>query len=229
MRKIVYKNMEKHLDLDKNIFYNIVVENQNEYFHLVNELIILINNNEEGNITLSNDSKICSLKKHCSIITNLFDLNLIDRKTINLLYKHIDSVTEKAKYFAELETLSCQICNILEIIRLDIDIDIDYDDEYDLISILKLANVIPVVSEGRFLLKLIDYIKLVMILTNQDIFFILNLKDLLNKEDLIAFIKEMNLLNINIINIETKIKSYKTENEYDIIIDEDLCEYYNPI
>ncbi len=226
MRKIVYKNLDRHLILDKNIFYNIVIKNHFEYYHLVNELIVLTSNNEEGSVTLSEDGKIYSLKKYCSILTNLFEIDLVDRKTINSLYKYIDSVADKTKYFSHIEKLSGEICNIIEIIKLDIDIDVDYDDEFDLLSVLKLANVIPRVSDGRFLLKLIDFIKLIVVLTNQDVFFILNLKDFLNEEDLIAFIKEMNLINVNIINIETSVRPYKTENECDIIIDEDLCEYY---
>ena len=225
MRKITYRNIEYQFILDKHIFYNVIIKNHKEYYHFVNNLIQQISYGNQGDFTYSKDNQEKPFDKHAMIIKDMFSFDLTSRKMLNRLYNEVKKQMSFTNFQERMDEFEQAYINLLEHIKNDISINIDYQEEIDLISLFKFAGIVPIIDQEDFLASLVDYVKIIVELLDIDIIWTINLKNFLSSKDLNDFIYEMNLMKINILNIEVYERYDKINNQINLVIDEDLCDY----
>ena len=223
MREIKHKWIDDPIQLDRQKVNVLVLENQ-KFFR---EFILGI----QTQIELDEEFVICtdglepfSLSKTAFLMTDLFEIPIDDKKCATLLYKDIEKRANESNRL-ELAKLNSAISSFVYNLIADYSIPITYQQEFDIASILKLASIKPDYEAiGDFLVSLIDRIRILSILFRKNIFFLVNLHDVLSVEEIDIFYREMALLDIDIVVIDAREPRYQKADERVIIIDSDLCE-----
>lgn len=172
-------------------------------------------------IIISDGNECIDLDKKIYIIKNLSEINCNEKKILNFLYKNLESIIEKKLKYKFNKINKFLIESIDEL--LDIcDFNFTYNPDID---IIKLLNALDVQFEkfeyDEYLKSLLQYINLVNYITKSKIFITYSLMSFITNEEYELLIKELELMDIMIINFEM----FTTNASIDYIIDEDNCIY----
>lgn len=223
MKSLKHEWIKEEILLENNRFTTLVLENQKFFRDFIFQLEKQIREDEEF-LVFSEDLKPLLLSKEAVLITDLFLIPFDEKKAITLIYKDLEKKMNEDLRIG-LNKVNSIIGDYLSDITYDYFLPLTFDDELSLASLLKLTNVRPDYDTLNYLDALIKRIKMISVLLKKNIFFLVNLHDLLDEEELKTFYHEINLLHIDVIAIDahepkTKLKDY----EKIIIIDKDLCE-----
>lgn len=175
----------------------------------------------ESSIILSYNYECIDIEKKVHIIKHIPSINCNDKKFINYLYKNLEksfdeNITNKIN---ELNTL---LINLYDEINDNSTFSFVYNPE---ISLPKLFNATDVQFENYehfdLLKNLLQYINLVNSISNIRIFILYSLLNFITIEEFDLLKKEVELMNIIIINIEM----FTDNSIVDYVIDDDLCIY----
>ena len=174
---------------------------------------------EEGEFILS-DRKILKLDKKVSFIANPFELDFKNRKICSALYSKMTEIgNEKV---LEKSVLNAGLINLIEMIASSVNYPgITLELDFAWADLFKLYDV-KIEAPENFLLRLIEYMKVMASLCGINCFCFLNLKNYLSKEELLIFYKEASYNKINLLLIES-FESEHIGQEHITIIDKDLC------
>lgn len=226
MKKIVINNIRQELILDNQIIYSLVIENQHEYYKLVTSLIGQINDTTEDELFHYSDGvNLLSISTNSEIIYNFFDLTYNYKKINTQITKYIIKQVKNTKTYFDFNELNSQIVLFLEKIKDEIGLPISYKDDFVINDIIKLADFNYNTEERDILTKIVNYINLLINISNIKIIFLIGLKDLLFEDELNILCKEFIHKQINLIFIDSNRKNYILKDEKIIIIDRDLCEF----
>ena len=177
--------------------------------------------NVEESIIISEDIKEIKFEKTVLTIINPFEMMVNDKKNINLLYKALianasDGQKEKLRII-ERESINC-LDDILD----TNDYNLEYNAELDLSRFLNMFQVqFKEVDANNYLEYLIDYIKINVNLYGYKIVISYSLIDLLSKSEINSLEKELQLINIKLVDIKTnkqcKIDVINDNNEFILI------------
>lgn len=222
MKILKYKYINEELILNGKLHYNIIIENADFYQRFVYGIKNQIDNGDEFFIYSENYIPQKTLPK-AILITDLFNLDINDKKIISFLYKKIEkeSMIIKRK---ELDELNESLINFLDGINDLYGYNFVYNENISLIGLFKIYDLKHDIITSSFLEALIHYLKIISELCNISLFFTLNLNSMLSKDEIAYLYKELDLLNIDLINISPYFRRQSSENERNIIIDHDLCE-----
>jgi len=226
MKQIACIDIERIFLLDTFHPYSIVIESPSFFYSFVSKTIDQIERGGDEYLVLSENNILIDLKKKGIILTDLFHLEPDEKKTTSTLNKYLSTNYEFKEISDEINAASTAINIVLSKVKDIISIPVDYNDEFTLLDIAKFANLRVTCSTDSFLSYIVDFIKFNVALKGIEIFILLNTKRFLDEKQYTLFLKEMMLLNVEIINIETSRGPYHIENETEIVIDKDLCEYY---
>lgn len=226
MRKLVNTTIEKHLILNNKTMYQLVIENSKELYKFVTSLKNQISNKEKGPFILSKELDILDIDKELTLVTDLFNLTNIDRKIKTYLYKYVQEEMNISNLKIKFNEYITFMNQFILLIKQSIDVNVEYNDELALKDLLKAIKFVPKLNKEVFLSQILDFISFIVKLTGKDIFVFLNLSSLMSKRDMVNFVKEVQLMEVNIIDIESKYIDYSHDDIFSIIIDRELCEYY---
>ena len=113
---------------------------------------------------------------------------------------------------------------MLENISLNLNLSVEYELDLDISKILSLYKFTFKEDQEDLKTKIITYIKANMEICNLSFVVMFNILQLLDDSDLELVQKELELLNISIININFVGKSRRNSIDY-LTIDDDLCEF----
>ena len=150
-------------------------------------------------------------------------MNPNNKKILTALYKKIDKEKHILKINEELEIINYKIIKTLETISLDLNQSMNFNTELDLVKLLSLYDFsFEDDCEEDLLNKLVFYIKANLEIKNIDIVFCIDILRFLSQEEIEKLKRELELLNICLINISfsSRVSSIKKS----IVIDEDYCE-----
>ena len=174
---------------------------------------------ESGNFLLS-DGKILKIDKYMTVIGNPFDLDFQNRKITTALF-HIMSKIGNEKV-EEKALLNSQMIHLLENISASVNYSgIGFQLDFEWNDLFKMYGVKIDVSDN-FLLRIIEYTKVMSSLCGIFVFCFFNLKNYLTQEELLLFYKEAEYNKLKIILIES-FESEHIKNEHITIVDKDLC------
>lgn len=176
---------------------------------------------ELGECILSNNEEIITFSKSVSLIMNIFDIDVNNKKILTRVYKEL---TENATdYFSDsFSEIQKNIVNTMDKLIESVPYSLVYEDSMDISALLKLVNMRLNQVEGDPLALFFDYIQLESKICNINTYIVVNIKDYFSEEELKEFYKFLFYNKINLIIIESHQSALFPE-EKNWIIDEDNC------
>ena len=222
--KIINKNWQRKIEIEDNIIYTLVFENKKYYRENIIELINQHKGNE-GSYILSNDNKEILFDKNSYIITDIFNIDINNKKVLSKIYSSL--LKEIVEDISSYNKLSTNIRVYFEKLIFNSSLEIDQGEEIDMSSLLKLGDFKIHVENDDILEKFVKFLKVLSELCGYKIIFVVGLHTVFTQDEIIEIYKEVCLNKINIINIEyQQFNNLSNENYKEIvyIFDEDNCE-----
>ena len=222
--KIINKNWQRKIEIEDNIIYTLVFENKKYYRENIIELINQHKGNE-GRFILSNDNKEISFDKNSYIITDIFNIDINNKKVLSKIYSSL--LKEIVEDISSYNELSTNIKVYFEKLIFNSSLEIEQGEEIDMSSLLKLGDFKIHVEQDDILEKFIKFLKVLIELCGCKIIFVVGLHTVFTQDEIIEIYKEVCLNKINIINIEyQQFNNLSTKNYREIvyIFDKDNCE-----
>ena len=220
MKMLKIKGIEKNFVIDSGKIYNINIENSQYFNRLINGLIDL----DEDIFIFSENYELSNFSKNSLIIMDIFSLNPNSKKILTTLYNRIEKNYLSNEDKEHIYKINSDILNILEKISLELDVEVEYECDFDFVKILNSYQ-FRFKENGQTLLeRLITFIKANLEIKSFDFIITINLLSMINEKDLEIMQKELELLQITLININSISKINKNIVDY-TTIDDDLCEF----
>ena len=222
--KIINKNWQRKIEIEDNIIYTLVFENKKYYRENIIELINQHKGNE-GRYILSNDNKEISFDKNSYIITDIFNIDINNKKVLSKIYSSL--LKEIVEDISSYNELSTNIRVYFEKLIFNSSLEIEQGEEIDMSSLLKLGDFKIHVENDDILEKFLKFLKVLSELCSYKIIFVVGLHTVFTQDEIIEIYKEVCLNKINIINIEyQQFNNLSTKNYREIvyIFDKDNCE-----
>lgn len=222
--KIINKNWQRKIEIEDNIIYTLVFENKKYYRENIIELINQHKGNE-GSYIFSNDNKEISFEKNSYIITDIFSIDINNKKVLTKIYSSL--LKELVEDISSYNELSTNIRVYFEKLIFNSSLEIEQGEEIDMCSLLKLGDFKIHVEQDDVLEKFVKFLKVLTELCGCKIIFVVGLHTVFTQDEIIEIYKEVCLNKINIINIEyQQFNNLSTKNYREIvyIFDKDNCE-----
>ena len=173
--------------------------------NVINSIIFSINNEE------------VDLEKYGMIIFNPFQIDLNEKKFLNLVYKKLEKSIrdEERRFIADIEKSS--LC-LFEKLALVSDIPIDYNDTFDFNRFFSAFDV-KIMEPEDYLDKIVRYIRLSCEILHTKLFVSFGLLALLDKAEIDLLNKELNQYDVSLLDVFYNEKS----NIETLYIDTDWC------
>lgn len=222
--KIINNNWQRQLVLEDNLMHTIIFENKKYYRENILELIRQ-HKGYEGSFILSNNNKEVSFDKNSYFISDLFNIDINNKKIISKVYGELlkNVVDDTVEY----NKIISYIREYFETLVFNNNLDLEYNDEIEANSLLKLGDFKIQFEECNYLEKLIKFLKVLVELCNIKVIFVVGLYRVFSVEEVEKIYKEVCLNKINIVNIESEQQNNKKStcyNEIVYIFDKDNCE-----
>ncbi len=215
---------ENNIVLESDKVQVIEIENKKMFFRFINNLYEIKNGFKLNELFFYNDNNDeLDLSNKLEIYTNFFDLDLNSKKNINNLTKFIiNNLTdnEKDNIFNIYKKVYKNLISILN----NIDLPLSISDSLNVEDIIKLSK-ISINVKNDLLENLLLIIDLEKIFKVNNVLFFINLKQYLNKDELLEFYKYAIYNNVNIVLIDSQGYGVPINFEKKLIIDSELEEF----
>ncbi len=222
--RLSIKYIDNIITFNNNSINCLEIENKSYFYKIVNDINnISVGNVIEDVIFTDDEYKELNLSNKINIIFDYFNFDFNSKKIISIINKKVNeniSINDKddlSKIYNKIRKIYLPILN-------DMDLNIDINNDFDLDLMIKLLN-ITIKSKDNLLDNLFLLIDIEKELNINKIIVFINLKQYLNKNELIELYKYLLYNNVVVLLIDSQ--SYGICNEYEkkIIIDEELEEY----
>jgi CRISPR-associated protein, csn2 family len=222
--KIINREWQRQIELEENVIHTLILENKVYYREIILELLRQ-NKGLEGNFILSEKNKEISFDKHSYFISDLFNIDINNKKILTKVYTTLQKQIEED--IVEYNQLTSVIKRYFERLIFNNNLDLEQDEEIDVIALLKLGDFKIHFEESNYLEKIIKYMRVLIDLCGVKVIFLIGLHSIFNEEEIKKFYKEICLNKINIVNIETQQYNNNSSEEYKEVVyifDKENCE-----
>ena len=219
------KDFDQELNLDSNKFYSLVIENVSFYRTFYIGLKNQIENGDDYLLYEDTNDKKESIDKDCYLIENPLNVQ-IDEKKINLVVQKSIGTKQPPEMRESYQVLLSKINEFINSISYDYYLPLIFDDGLTLVNFLKAINLRIADTTDNSVDQLVFKIRELSYVLGFKVFFIMNLYDYFTPNELESIHKELNSLEIKMINISSHRNKYKINNEFIVDIDEDLAEIH---
>ena len=219
--KIVHTHFDEPISIDDEVVMVLVEENPNEFYYVVQELMKQING-ESGDFVFTINEKIINPEKVGTIISDVFNFDINDKKILNLIYKKLEKSSYDSDIVSQISLVNNQVINYLDTLIFKENFSLEYE-EISPIEIFKASSLKIRNDYENLVEKIVSYINLMVELKNCKFFVFVNLKSVINNDELLQIYKHCKLEKVGLLLIESSERS-RLKNEKMVIITEDLCE-----
>lgn len=219
------KDFDQELNLDSNKFYSLVIENVSFYRTFYIGLKNQIENGDDYLLYEDTNDKKESIEKDCYLIENPLNVQ-IDEKKINLVVQKSIGTKQPPEMRESYQVLLSKINEFINSISYDYYLPLIFDDGLTLVNFLKAINLRIADTTDNPVDQLVFKIRELSYVLGFKVFFIMNLYDYFTPREIESIHKELNSLEIKMINISSHRNKYKINNEFIVDIDEDLAEIH---
>lgn len=219
------KDFDQELKLDSNKFYSLVIENVSFYRTFYIGLKNQIENGDDYLLYEDTNDKKRSIDKDCYLIENPLNVQ-IDEKKINLVVQKSIGTKQPPEMRESYQVLLSKINEFINSISYDYYLPLIFDDGLTLVNFLKAINLRIADTTDNSVDQLVFKIRELSYVLGFKVFFIMNLYDYFTPREIESIHKELNSLEIKMINISSHRNKYKINNEFIVDIDEDLAEIH---
>lgn len=222
--KLNIKYIDNDILIDNENVYSIEIENKKSFYRLVNDFVSISLGNIVDDINLYDDNfEEVNILGKVSIIIDYFNINF-DVKRYNaeinkIVLKNIDEKMQQ-----EFLTNYRKLYNSLKKVLNDIDLPLLITSEFDLDNLLKLFK-ISINKNDNLLDNLLLLIDLEKLLNINKFIILVNIKQLLDKNELEELYKYALYNSVNLLLIDSQSYGVCLKNEKKLIIDENLDEF----
>ncbi len=220
MKLLKIKNIEKDFVHIAGKIYNIEIENLNFYHQLIFSILY----NEKNLFSYSENYVENDLEKNILTILNPLDIDANNKKMLNNLYKKIQANFISINEIDDIENINAKILSLLTKLSLNMNLPMNFETELDILKILNLYKFSFQEDIENYLQKLVIFIKANLEIFSYNFIISFNLLSLLSNLEIENLKKELELLELTLVNINLSNK-IKSENIDFITIDKDLCEF----
>lgn len=222
MKSIKHQWIQDPIVLNRRDITVLVLENPRFFREFVSGIEQQIEGEDTYLICLDG-AKEFQLSKCARLITDLFAIPIDEKKSSTLLYKDIEkNISEEAR--ADLEKLSMGINTFISDVIEDYSLPLTYSPNFSLSSLMKMVDLKPEYRPASFLQSILDRIRTLSTLFNKNLFFLVNLHDVLDRDELTIFYQEIALMDIDVVVVDAREPKDSDAPEKVVIIDQDLCE-----
>lgn len=219
------KDFDQELNLDSNKFYSLVIENVSFYRAFYIGLKNQIENGDDYLLYEDTNDKKESIDKDCYLIENPLNVQ-IDEKKINLVVQKSIGTKQPPEMRESYQVLLSKINEFINSISYDYYLPLIFDDGLTLVNFLKAINLKITDTTDNPVDQLVFKIRELSYVLGFKVFFIMNLYDYFTPNEIESIHKELNSLEIKMINISSHRNKCKINNEFIVDIDEDLAEIH---
>ncbi|MBR1748027.1 MAG: type II-A CRISPR-associated protein Csn2 [Clostridia bacterium] len=222
MIKMTHVKLEEPIVFGEGVVRLLVIESPKEFFSIVSELSSQLNGSE-GDFCFWEEEKCLSAAKKGAMVTDLFSLEINDKKVTGLLYKNLENLFSRGELAEDFASRLSQEEMFMEKLSFLSPIPIEYDAP-SFSDILKVHSV-RVRDEGDTLLeKVVTYVTALAALKDIAFIVFVNLKSVLTDKELQSFYAHCENEKIALLLIESSLSRPIGEKEEATVITSDLCE-----
>ena len=222
MIKIVHYKIEQPLTLEVNSPQLLVVESPTEFYSVVSQMIRQFNGEQGDFVFLQNDKQVdCNKEGH--IVVDPFNIDFNDKKLLNLLYKKLEKNFNQDTFILQYNQINAQLSAFLQDLCFTVPFALEYD-EISLQGMFKESVLKFQKTYDTFLEKIVCYINLLVGLKGCKFFVFVNLKSVLNKDQIELLYNHCQNEKVALLLIESTQPKYRLPCEKMTIITLDLCE-----
>ena len=208
------------IDLIENVINVLVIESPTILTNVLSDLWKQYNNGDGQFVLLDKDKKI-KFSNKIEYISNIFDLNINNKKILNKLYSELNSISNES-CLLEKQLLNIKTIEFLDKIINQTPYPLIYNADFNALDIFKLYDVKLDTISTSLLESIVEYLSVINRICNVNIFVFVGLKTLLNEQELFELYKFVSYEKIHLILIEA-FQNKLLENEKYLIIDQDAC------
>lgn len=208
------------INFEENRKQVLVLENSEVFSEFVQDIYQQVQG-EEGRFLLSSDDEKISISKKAEIILNPIELEINNRKVISKLYEEMKTMSDEC-YFPEVSEIHAKIIEYFDELSLKLPYPIQYSMDMNVLSLYKLYDLKLEFEELTLFERILEYIKVLGMLTDVKLLVLVNIKNYFNDEKMNELYKCSTYYNVNLLLIEA-VQRNKIEEERLYIIDKDKC------
>lgn len=218
--RLLYERLGINMTLELQNIYSLVIESKAEFMKFVQELWNEYNG-ISGQIFLSDADKKMNVSKEAVVVINPFDISLNDKKIVTQVYKDLMKISSEE--LTEQKSIVLQnIIQYFDDLIIKNPYPLTYNIDADEIALFKMYHLGFDEESLGFLDKLVEYMKLIHSVCGIKVFFFINLKNYISKEDYDLIWKTIQYEDICMINFENH-EDYTITAEKSYLIDKDWC------
>lgn len=177
---------------------------------------------EDGKWILSDHGQVLKFADVCELIMDIFDVDINQRKVLNILYDELKNEIMNTELLMEWHTVNSVLEGILNKAIDHLGYSISYE-EIDLKSLLKVQEVRFREEKEGYLDYLLEYLQLMADIEHRKLFVIINATSFLSKEEIKYIYEQSFYQKYHLLLVDTQDKSVDSSVERKIIIDKDDC------
>lgn len=221
LMKLVYKDMEKHINFVENTAYVLIVENKRYFREMVMQMQ-QAGMGVESNWVLSKDGKEIKFDKIAELILDPINVNCNARKLLTNLYNEIEKEALDSYNFVQTSFVKSEILKFIDDMIQKVDYPFLSVDDFTITDLFKAVNVHFDMQNSDFLERLVNYVQVCARFQKTELFVFVNLKTYLTAKEIEAFYRDLFYKKICVLLLENQ-ESEPLECEKTYVIDQDLC------
>ena len=218
---LVHNRLEEPIIIDSAAPTVFTVENTDEFCFFVNEF--LRSGSGESEFVLLRENERLSMDKMCEIVTDVFSVDMGERKEITVLHKELIKAGMENDLILLENAINTHIAEFYSELFEKFSLNLNFD-EIDMADLLKISNVRIKEEYDCLLEKLICFINACVALKHKSLFVFVNLKNIISDDGLEQLYKHCNLEKVGLLLIEGRTVKSHISVEHSVTITEDLCE-----
>lgn len=181
---------------------------------------------ERGNFVLSRNWEPIPIEKHMLLATDVFSLNLNERKSINALYKQVNSLAHDEKHLLETSHLQSALQQWLNSVEQSLAYPVCYQREIAVADLLKAVDFRFDDHQQDITERLDRYLQILAEFLRCDVAVFLGLRQYFDEDEMRLLYRMANYRKQHVLLLEPIVPTQKVEGERWFILDKDLCELY---
>lgn len=220
--KLVYGDMGHILKFDDGYINELVIENRNMFFNIVNS-VLTQSDGGQGDWVLSIRDKPVEFSRYVDVTVQFAPFQINRKSLLTKLYATLEQkalLSENYKTTVELlDKLECYVLQLSEELPLEVDCQ-----RLSIGSIIKAIS--PEIDEAdkTHLEKIFSYMELVRELDRDRLFIMINMRSYFSDDEMEIFVESVCLHGFKVLLLEGYTQA-KLKNTKRYIIDVDLCEF----
>lgn len=217
----------KHLSLEKELDWNenrhlaeLVIEEPRRLRHFLSDLTM----EENGDFCFSEKGKVLTLGKEVEVVFNPTRLDFNNRRAMTTLLKLLVKTSVSEDFYLETGKIKTKILKYLDKVVDAENFVFDVTTgEFTIDSLAKAVNIRIASDDDDYVEMLTDYLAMMAELAGVKLFIIVNLRSLLDDEEMVRFMHNINNHQIDVLTVESNDYG-KLPDITRIIVDRDGCE-----